>query len=269
MHLTQSKKRSVRVSSRPFGEKAEIVYNKSLSDIHNEVGKLLPYSEDRTSSTGMLFAYPSIADAVRKTRSGCESVFNKYVESIFLQGFSAQIKKGIALGVAVVVTAGSIDPLLLAGRVRVDGFWVEVKRRGRAGIVLAFFWGENSNKNNNNSSKSARTSHAAAKTRAQHRHAVAGRRVRIQHSLCFPFYTVPELVIMYAGRLALLRARPLQPNKIKMTRCFISRGAVQKRRGAVVVAHFGTPPIQSSLHPHTTRTGNADHQLTPTINCCD
>ena len=102
---------------------AAIAYGTSLADLNNDVSKLLPYSTDSAAVSGMLFAFPDAADSILNLHNEYRNVFanavkkkvTQHMSEIFLDEGLPTVLKGIEDGIDIIATAGSIDPLLIAG----------------------------------------------------------------------------------------------------------------------------------------------------------
>lgn len=102
---------------------SSIAYGTSLADLNNDVSKLLPYSTDSAAVSGMLFAFPDEADSILNLHNEYRNVFanavkkkvTQHMSEIFLSKGLPTVLKGIEDGIDVIATAGSIDPLLIAG----------------------------------------------------------------------------------------------------------------------------------------------------------
>lgn len=102
---------------------AAIAYGASLSDLNNDISKLLPYATDSAAVSGMLFAFPETAESILNVHTEYRNVFAKAVKTkviahmsdIFLDEGLPSVLRGIEDGIDVITMAGSIDPLLVAG----------------------------------------------------------------------------------------------------------------------------------------------------------
>lgn len=107
---------SVRLSS-------AVAYGTSLADLNNDINKLLPYSTDSAAVSGMLFAFPDAADNITTLHNEYRNVFanavkkkvTQHMREIFANEGLPTVLKGIEDGIDIIATAGSIDPLLIAG----------------------------------------------------------------------------------------------------------------------------------------------------------
>jgi GTPase SAR1 family protein len=97
-------------------KRAEIAYDRCSTDLHREVQKLLPYSDQCAAATGMAFAYPEAARIVIKTQENYRSIIKEHLAKIqFVEGLSVSFQKGIEEGIRTVSNYGSIDPLFFSG----------------------------------------------------------------------------------------------------------------------------------------------------------
>lgn len=100
-------------------KRASITFNKCFSDLHNEVHKLLPYTDNGPSVAGMLSAYPELAKEMKKTKENFKSDVKVFSEAmtkkIFPGGFASSLLRGVSHGIEVISILGSVDPLLFVG----------------------------------------------------------------------------------------------------------------------------------------------------------
>jgi GTPase SAR1 family protein len=97
-------------------KRAEIAYDRCSTDLHREVQKLLPYSDQCAAATGMAFAYPEASRTVLKTQENYRSIIKEHLAKIqFVEGLSVSFQKGIEEGIRTVSNYGSIDPLFFSG----------------------------------------------------------------------------------------------------------------------------------------------------------
>lgn len=104
-------------------QSSAIAYGTSLTDLNNDVNKLLPYSTDSAAVSGMLFAFPDAADNIVTLHNEYRNVFanavkkkvTQHMSEIFASEGLPTVLKGIEDGIDIIATAGSIDPLLIAG----------------------------------------------------------------------------------------------------------------------------------------------------------
>jgi hypothetical protein len=118
----------------------------SLTDLNNDVSKLLPYSTDSAAVSGMLFAFPDSAENILNLHTEYRNVFanavkkkvSQHMNDIFSSEALTTVLKGIEDGIDMIATAGSIDPLLIAGlgtcREMVSSTWKRKRPLSRRGI---------------------------------------------------------------------------------------------------------------------------------------
>jgi Dynamin family len=118
----------------------------SLTDLNNDVSKLLPYSTDSAAVSGMLFAFPDSAENILSLHAEYRNVFanaikkkvSQHMNDIFSSEALSTVLKGIEDGIDMIATAGSIDPLLIAGlgtcRDMVSSTWKRQRPLSRRGI---------------------------------------------------------------------------------------------------------------------------------------